>query len=713
MSKTDKDCITKVHEARSSVVHTFQEKWTQAQENARFYRLEQYSDTQLQSLTAKNRVPYVLDYVSSAMNTFLGVQRDQRSDIAYLPVESGDEMRVEVSNAVKDSVLRNNNFTYLESEVFQDGLIEKMGCLGYDWSFENNPLGELKMYRIPPRQLTWDLNRRSYSIGDSAWASRQRLMGKREMAKKFPDFAKEIEKMALSADFFDELGLDESYLREILDNDLGAAAYIEFYEKSYDSRFFIINPQDGSISDQWFKTKKEAEAEIAETLQKFEQMMSMSGAPSMSIPPPPPEFVVHRYECPIVIKSEICQEIVLTNEETQDAPFIPYDSYYPFWHDGEWWGVMDTLKDPQRFINKTFLMIDHQMSTGSKGLLMIDESVPEVEAQKIINGWSTTGGAFRVKDPKNNITFIPPTGFDPRLIGAMDVAIVNLEKKAGGSNFLGHQETASESGVAVKTRIAQGGLASFVVYDNLSRWKKSVGEKVLWYISNFMTTAQKVRLQGKDLTATAQEKFPDWYEPSSKNSFGFLTINTTKENSLTGLKADVIVDEAKHSVTKNQATLQTLAVMMQSSPMVSETISSEDIVELLDIPATQKEKMKENAAKNAEMRAAQQQAEAQKPPSVSASLADILKLDPEAQAQMMQKYFGIQITEPMNDKKLEIDEQKAVLDSMHKDSEREFKKKKHDDQMTAKAMQLLSQREIEHERIEAQKEKPSGQETGS
>jgi len=630
------------------------------------------------------------------MNSYLGLQRDQRTDLAYLPVEKNDEVRVEVLNSVKDSVLRQNQFQYTESDIFQDGLIEAAGFLGYEWSDERNPLGELVLSRIPQRQMTWDINRRDYSLSKSMWVSRMRLQPKREMMRKFSAHAKEIAKMSLDTSFIDGLGLDETYRKQISDGEeLDSLAYVEFCEKDYKSKFFLI--QDGELRDKIYDSQANADRAIR---------VMVAFAEGKGIPVP--NFNTKRYDCPVVIKSELLNGLVLTDSETMDEPFFPYDAYYPYWHDGEYWAVMDTFKDAQRFINKTFAMIDHQMSAGSKGLLLIDEGVPEPQAQQLVKMFSQAGGSMRMKDPKNNVTFIPPNSFDPRLIDAQNIAIVNLEKKAGGSNFLGHKETASESGVAVRQRIEQGSLTSFVVYDNLARTKKEIGEKIMWYLSNFMSAAQKVRLEGQELTQFAQQKFPEWFEPSMRPSVGFLEINTVAENSINGLKADVIVDEASHSVTKNQAILTQLSLAMQSSPIMAETVPPEMIMELMDIPATQKQKWIEINRQLVQAKMQREQAAMTKPASVSATLADIEKLDPQAQAQMMEKYFGVKISLPIRPDEDDSADHKAmdVVDKMTaQKADHDLETKKHGDQMALKILEMVDNHALEKERMDIERTK--------
>lgn len=709
----ERQILTKVHQLRSATAKTFQEKWDAAKENARFNRLLQWSDTQLQKFTNDKRVPYVLDYTSSVMNTYMGLQRDQRTDITYIPpstsLEVGadpNEIRIEVLNFIKDTVLRTNHFQSLESDIFQDGIIEKAGFIGYEWSTFKNPLGNLNMFRIPQRQMSWDLNRREYSLHESQWVSRTRLYDKKALALKFPDYKDLIMRLQVNSSFFDQLWLDETYFKQIVYFDLDAVALIEFYEKDYKDKFYLFDTRSEDYKDEYFDTRKDAEKKIRE-LKKMHEQQIVPLLEQNGIQAPEFSLDVKRRQKLIIRKSEVIHDMVVTGEEETDLVKVPYDAYYPYWEDGEWWAVMDTFKDAQRFINKTFAMVDHQMSTGSHGLLLIDDSVPEPLAKEVSDLWSTTGGAKRVPDAKNNFNFVPPQSFDPRLLSAMDVAIVNLEKKAGGGNFLGHRESAGESGLAIEKRVEQGSLASFIVYDNLSRWKQMVGEQVAWYITTYMTASQKVRIEGKELTQLAQEHFPQWFQNVGiQKNVGYITINTGEHNTIEGLEVDTIVDEAKHSVMKNQRTLAQLSVLMQSSPTLANTIPPSVIIQLTDMPESMKMKAQEESQKLMEMEMQKAQAEMNKPPTVTASLKDIENLPLEVQQQFMAKFFGIMMQDGTKDPNA-VKDIKTLHDISMSQQDLDFKKQKHNDQMAMKGLETMVNANVEIHK--ANKEKSNGE----
>jgi hypothetical protein len=275
--------------------------------------------------------------------------------------------------------------------------------------------------------------------------------------------------------------------------------------------------------------------------------------------------------------------------------------------------------------------------------------------------------------------------------------------------LIGQKESSGEAGVTVRQRIERGAMSSFMIFDNFDRTKISIGEKLAWYMTNRVTAAQKVRIEGDELTKLAKEKFPEWYEDSKiRPNSGFFQINTTSQNTIEGLKADVIIDKSRRSVTKNQATLLQLSTMLQSSPLLAETVPPQLLIQLFDLPASIKEKMIRQAEELLKAKMEQDKANAVKPPSLSASLKDITLFedDPQAQGQFAAQ-FGIQLANPVEDKEAENKTIQHLLDTEYQQKENDAKEKRHKEQLSTKVLEMVSNQAIEKEKIKNQPKKES------
>ena len=689
----ERDAVDRVHQARQSGFKIFKAKYDEMQENSRFIRLLQYSPKQLEKMDKDKRVPYVLDYLNSSMNTFQGIQRDKRTEIFYYPVESGDEVKTEILNSVKDYTLHINNFPYLESDVFSDGLIQKVGAIGYEWSREKDKNGALRMYRIPPRQIMWDTNSDESSKQDCGWISTHRLFTKADLLNRMPGERKKIEGMEFfRGEEFDDLGLHSGeYLDSILNVEVLALALIEFYQRKYEQRYFVRNNKTGEYQEQYFKEEKDAIASVRDQLQKFEQKVLpifeelKSNGVQLS-PPEAPDLVVKPDTAPVIAKTIVGHDQVFgTPEEIIDEPFYPIDIYHPFFHDRDWWCPLDIQRDGQRYFNKMFSMADHWIGASSKGLILTD-SQDKDEVNRVRSTFATTGGLVQVNDV-NNYKEIQTRGPAPQLFELMHVAKDNITENSGGKNFQGRKESASESGVAVRQRVEQGALSAFIIYDNHRRWKISVGEKMAWYLTTYMTYPKTVRILGDELVQSTFEKFQKmgvpWFKKSeTRPGVGFLDVNTTGQNSIDDLKVDVIVDEAKWSVSKSLSTLQEINISMQSNPNLAGAFPPETILNLLPLAFSEKEKARAEMKKLQEQQSQLEMAKAIKPPAVSASLKDIMLLPPEAIAEFLVKYFKIGLDpNSVQDK----DSEKMKLDFIKQLQDLDMSKQKHEQDMEQSA----------------------------
>ena len=689
------DTYNWVHEHRMSVLPFFMEKWDEAEESKKFIRMAQYSDKQLAAMAKDSRVPYVLDFITQPINTFQGDQRSNRTDIKYLPVEADDDVRTELLNSVKSTILRQNKYLWLLSDIFQDGIIEKAGYIGYEWSTAKDPMGRLDMFRVPQRQMMWSTHRREYELSDASWVSRSRLYNKRDLIRKYPEHEVEIEEMNFTDSAQEELNLDASYFKQIQDSKLDAVALIEFYEKDYKIRHFIKSGKE--VRDGYYDEKENAEAKARE----LTKMMEQNSQPGQAIEP---LTVFARYQ-PVILKSEIAHNIDFVSKEETKEPFYPYDSYHPFWDDGEYWAVMDLYKDPQRFINKIFSQVDNQINKAAKGLTLVDDNVPEPTFQEMVTKWNTTGGIMKFPNPKENVLVIKQEAFDARLLESVSMAIQNIDRKTGGRNFTGGKESAAESGVAVQKRVDRASVASFMIFDNLDRFQLNVGEKVAWYITHFMDAPRKVRIEGEELTRIAQEHFQDWFSPSIQPGVGFIKINTRPINTLTELTVDTIIDQSAHSVTKNQETLQMIQGMLQSSQMLAETIPPQLLIQLFDLPFSIKQEMMKAAQELLQARQEAAKTEQNKPPTLSANLKDVVVLPPSMQPAFL-ALFGLQSDgTPIEDSTEREKQQKQGLTMLQKAAELEFKDKKHNDQIGLKMIDMKNKDANEKEKIEIARKK--------
>jgi len=96
-----------------------------------------------------------LPFMASNVMTMLGIYMSQATDISVEPMESSDVDIAGPVNALLKYVLHKNKAKYHARKAFEDQLIVGMGTLQARLDFINDPRGEIKIERIPWRDIDY------------------------------------------------------------------------------------------------------------------------------------------------------------------------------------------------------------------------------------------------------------------------------------------------------------------------------------------------------------------------------------------------------------------------------------------------------------------------------------------------------------------------------------------------------------------------------
>jgi len=578
---TEKDILNDVLLAEESALGEFEERWKVASRNAEIYGLDHWESKDKNRIIAQNRIPYVFDRISHAMNTLLGTQRDTRFDIRFYGRNREDELKAEILNAQWKYYSDVCDYIHVESDVFQDSAVGGYGVFGVDVDRKSDYRGNLKVKRIPFDQLIWDKSFRQYDLSDCYWMDELCFYRKDELKKYNPD----------KADFIDLIGTEGNWIPKNKNLQLSRwykpdkelIGVHKFYERDWQRKYVIWQKGKGLPEEMPYDSEEDASAEIQ---RRNQTMLGEAGQMMMQAGMSLPEFEVLPIEVPIVKKSEVVINGVLKEPEIFDMGSFPFSVCFAYFHDGNYWSVIDRLKDPQKFINRMYAQIDHWIGTMSKGLLWVDPHTPDNEVNLIKETFGKTGGVIQTKYMPQ---LIESKGPAPQLFSVLDRVEAGVEDQMGGANFAGLKQTASESGRAVLARQAQAGLDHFIPLDNLRRTKQNLGEKIAYLLTKEMTEPRTYRIIGDTLSVKAMQN-QGILQPSIRPNVGYMNVNSDESNTVRDIEVDVIVDEAQHSITKNQSTLSSLVDLAKSN-MLPGPMPPELIAELSDLPESMKQVM--------------------------------------------------------------------------------------------------------------------------
>lgn len=557
---SERDLIADVLEAENQVLSEFSEVWDVARRNSELTNpTKQWTPEEQAKITKQGRIPYVFDKMSHPINILLGTQRDTRTDIKFREKKDGDAHRVELANAYWDYAANLYDYQHVESDVFQDGIVARYGVFGIEIDRTKDYRGNVRVTRVPYDELIWDLNYRQYDLSDAEWQSRLRWYPKDSLKKKYPDQEGAIDLMGMGEQW---TGLTKEKIEYWFDREKDLVATREFFIRSWKTKYLIwrvgtAEPDTENV----FETKKEAEDFLADKLAMMQAEANRNPEFAMRLIQNGgiPQFDIIDVPYQVVNRSEITLNTVLQEEEEFAPCRFPNIPYFAYFHDGDFWTAVDRIKDPQRFINRLYSQVDYLIGTQSKGALRHSPNMNKNQKKNIRDNWGKTGFVFEGKAGDVELIQGNPPPF--QYFQTIDRVEVGIENNFGGANNLGMKQTASESGRAVLARQAQAGLDNFIPLDNLKRSKQNLGELILWYITNQITAPRQLRLEGDGLQMMEYSHYlgGDFQASEFRPNVGYLTLNTSENNSLENIEADVVIDEAPHSTTKKQAILNQVA----------------------------------------------------------------------------------------------------------------------------------------------------------
>ena len=472
--------------------------------NVNFYANYQWTSQELYAHQRQFRIPYVWNKISQQINNVLGTQIQTKLDARANPIEPSDEAAADLINKLIKWAEQLNDIDKIEADVFKSGLLGGMGVTQVKWDFSELHGGYPVIERVPSYQLVWDLNTTQIDFSDCRWMARVIPMSRAEAYETLPEFAEEIEsadrtyahayyimKQAftpLQSVTYDNIGLSSS-ARDLI-------YVVEHYERIRQFRYIVVDlikNTEPMVFDSEAEANQYYNGLVAGYIEGSQPMIDEQGRDNV--------FVAE------IKKDCYLQNLIIGNHcvqsEMTDLPAFPYQVFFANHVDGDFWSYADALISPQRFINRMVSEWDLQIGRANKQFATVIE-------HKLANGWdfnrfmtarSQTGAAVPVQDHAA-IQFHPNQPAHPDIPKVLSMSQGFMMELAGGANALGMQENAAESSKAVRARQAAAGLAKLPMYENLVRWRKAVAENLVWYLREYLSNDQVIRIIGPDKAAT-------------------------------------------------------------------------------------------------------------------------------------------------------------------------------------------------------------------
>lgn len=562
----------------------------QGKESLDFYKGEQWEKDVADKLKKQNRAVLTINEIESKIDLLSGYQRQNRTDIRYMPTEEGDQRTAEILTIVGKNILENCNYRFEETDVFDDSTIVGRGLFNMFIDYSKDIRGDIIVEKFEWDDCYFGPHAKK-DLSDLDYLVKFKWYSRAKLSEMYPDKIKLIH-----AEFDDEVDkeihepvgdayakTDNKYIvtndPDLVDLKKKSLKMLEVWRKEYRRSYVVVDAENDfyyNASD-WPK----------------EDISALASIPVLSVIP----RVISRMRV-----TKLAADIFLED----DYPDLAYQDFhiipaYAKKRGDFFWGKIHSVKDPQREINKRHSqMVDIMNRQAAYGWFYDDSTFPTPEEQSNFKRNSSTPGFTQ----RVNSVKAPPEKVDGAKVPTEVIQLLSLESQTlrGIMNINLEMEGAAsnaQSGIAILERKKQGLVGNEFLFDNFSIAKVKIGRILVAMIQKYYSPERILRILQNE-----NQKSPVLIGGQPMEQVDDAVIKNLLDN-LELTKYDVVVSESGWSPTTRAANF----VMWAELAGKGAAVPMPFLIELSDLP--DKDKMLQMFAQEAQARANEVQAKNQ------------------------------------------------------------------------------------------------------
>lgn len=541
-----------------------------AKEAEEMVRGDQWELTEKSRLQGLQRAAVTINLIEKNIDQLCGVQRQERSDIRFIPVEGGDQRIADILNICTKQILNQCYFPREESKVFEDAAIAGRGQFNVTINFERDLRGEICIEKFPYLDVVYGPHEKE-DLSDCEYQIKHRWFSLAKIKQLWPDKAEDIERdyehcaeFEPSVEYSGDNYLYGAPIAKMIGEDpivdIARKEYrvLECWRKFYVKGSVIANPSEGFYFNAFGWDSKDLKA--VQTIPGF--------------------FAVEQNQTKIRI-TKVAGTVVLSDENPAD---LPVDDFFvvPVYNKkrgNRFWGKVEAAKDAQKYVNKNYSQaLDVGNKMASYGWFYDQGTFPDNEKEKFKRNATSPGFVMEVVDVNRPPVKVEGSKFPAELVQLMSLG---KEQVADLLNIVTMPNGANESGNLFMQRHTQRMMGSEYLFDNLSFAKQKLGRLILKLIQRYYTPDRIIRL-----VRNANSREPQQIAGQELAEFTDQEIMDLLETADLG-EFDVEVSESSWSPSARMATFVLLKEMIEAGFPVP----PEAIFEFADIPADVKQKL--------------------------------------------------------------------------------------------------------------------------
>lgn len=556
-----------------------------AEESEKFYSGDHWDATEKSRLEALSRAAVTINKIEKNVDQICGMQRQERTDIRYVPQEGGDQKVADLLNITTKHILSRCFFPREESAAFEDSVISGRGLLNVYVKFDNDLRGEIVVEKFPYLDVVFGPHEK-LDLSDCEYLIKHRFFSKAKIKQLWPDKAEDIDKD------YDDYIIEQPHTQYATDQygksdniqvlgddvmvDIGRKEYriLECWRKVYDKASVIANATEDFYFNAYGWDAKDIRS--ARTLPGF--------------------FVIENNITKFRV-TKVAGGVVLSDESPAE---LPVDDFFviPIYakkRGTKFWGKVEGAKDPQKYINKQYsLSLDIGNKMSAYGFFFDASTFPDNEKEKFKRVASSPGFMVEVNDVNRLPQKVEGVKFPSELIQLMEVSDRQI---TDSMNIIINPNGANESASLFIQRRNDKLLGSEYLFDNLSFAKQKLGRLLVRLIQKYYNAERIVRIvrnaNSKEQVQLGGQPLDDFTDEDLAVLF-----NTTDLELY-----DVEITESNWSPSMRLSTFMLLSDLAKSG----QPIPPEALLEFADMPSEIRTKLMDMMAQQMQAQSQAQQ----------------------------------------------------------------------------------------------------------
>jgi len=559
-----------------------------ARESEKFYSGEHWDQVEKSRLESLSRAAVTINKIEKNVDQICGMQRQERTDIRFIPQEGGDQKVADLLNVTTKHILNRCFFPREESAAFEDSVIGGRGLLNIFVKFDNDLRGEIVVEKFPYLDVVFGPHEK-LDLSDCEYLIKHRFFSKAKIKQLWPDKAEDVDK-----DFDDYIIERESVQYSVDHYGKGSG-----FQAIGDDVMVDIAKKEYRVLECWRKVYEKASV-IANAQEDFYFNAYGWDAKDLKSARTIPGFFVIENNITKFRVTKTAGGVVLSDEYPAE---LPVDDFFiiPIYakkRGQKFWGKVESAKDPQKYVNKQYsLTLDIGNKMSAYGWFIDSTTFPDNEKEKFKRLASSPGFVVEVTDSNRPPLQVQGVKFPSELINLMEVGKNEITESM---NIINNPNGANESASLFVQRRNDKLLGSEYLFDNLSFAKQKLGRLLVKLIQKYYSPDRIVRIVRNANSKEPVELGGQPVEEFSDEDIQGLFTATDLE------LYDVEVSESAWSPSMRLSTFMLLSELARSG----QPIPPEALLEFADMPAEIRNKLINMMAQQGQAQASAEQAKA-------------------------------------------------------------------------------------------------------